>query len=230
MWYSPGRESGGPDRRGGGRSMGQHPPDWSGWPEHLLFLGRFLRSPRTVGAIAPSSQSLARQMVGGLDLARAVRIVELGPGTGVFTREIVERMGPGARYLGVDIEPAFVERVRREWPQVDCVCASAETLPALVAERGLAPVDHIISGLPFASLPSSTTRLILDAVGETLRMGGTFTTFQYLHAYGLPPAVAFRRDLRARLGSTPVAHLVVRNLPPAFVLTWLNRRADAGNP
>lgn len=159
-------------------------------------------------------------MVSALDLGRAVRVVELGPGTGVFTREIVGRLGPGGRYLAIDVDPAFVERVRREWPHVDCVCASAEALPTLTAERGLAPVDHIISGLPFASLPASTTRLILDAACGTLRMGGTFTTFQYVHAYGLPPAVGFRRGLSARLGSTPTAHLVVRNLPPAFVLTW----------
>lgn len=162
-------------------------------------------------------------MVSGLALGRAVHVVELGPGTGVFTRQIVERLGAGGRYLGVDIEPAFVERIRRDWPHVDCVCASAEALPELAAERDLAPVDHIISGLPFASLPALTTRLILDAACGILRPGGTFTTFQYVHAYGLPPAVAFRRDLSARLGSAPAADLVVRNVPPAWVLRWVTR-------
>jgi phospholipid N-methyltransferase len=141
----------------------------------------------------------------------------------VFTREIVGRLGPGARYLGVDVDPAFVERLQQRWPHVECVCASAESLPALVAERRLAPVDHIVSGLPFASLPGGTTRAILDAVGETLRAGGTFTTFQYVHAYALPPAVAFRREMRARLGAAEPKRVVVRNIPPAFVLTWVKR-------
>ena len=191
--------------------------------EHLLFLGRFLRNPRTVGAIAPSSRHLAREMVGEVDFARPVRIVELGPGTGAFTREIVERLGPDGRYLAIDIDEAFVGRIRARWPQIDCVCAPAETLPALAADRRLAPVDHIVSGLPFASLPGATSRRILDAIAGTLRVGGTFTTFQYVHAYRLPPAVAFRREIRELLGTEPSSSLVVRNFPPAYVLTW--RRA-----
>ena len=195
----------------------------SGWSEHLLFLGRFLRNPRTVGAVAPSSRHLARAMVGGLDLARPVRIVELGPGTGAFTREIVERLGPDGRYLAIDIDATFVARIQRRWPQLDCVCAPAETLRALATDRQMAPVDHIVSGLPFASLPGATSRRILEAIAGTLRVGGTFTTFQYVHAYRLPPAVAFRREIRELLGTEPSSSLVVRNFPPAYVLTW--RRA-----
>jgi len=198
--------------------MRQSPSAFAGWTEHLLFLRALLRNPRSVGAIAPSSLYLARRMVMGI--AGAEQIIELGPGTGVFTREIVGRVGPGCRVLAVEVNRAFVERLQRVWPQVDCVCASAETLPALAVARGISGVDHIISGLPFASLPADTTRRILDGVHETLRVGGTFTTFQYVHAYGMTAAASFRRELSARLGSGPHSHLVVRNVPPAFVLTW----------
>jgi phospholipid N-methyltransferase len=57
-----------------------------------------------------------------------------------------------------------------------------------------------------------------------LRVGGTFTTFQYVHAYRMPPAAAFRREMSRRLDSQPAYQLVVRNVPPALVLTW-HRRA-----
>jgi phosphatidylethanolamine/phosphatidyl-N-methylethanolamine N-methyltransferase len=195
-------------------------PGGSGWREHLLLLSRFLRHPRSVGAIAPSSQSLARAMVERLDLRGSVRVVELGPGTGAFTHAIVSRLGPSGRFLAIDRELLFVERLREKWPHVECVCASAAALPALAAERGLAPVDHIISGLPFASLPGDVTTQILDGVEHTLRPGGTFTTFQYVHAYRLPPALAFRRDLDQRMGGSCLKRLVMRNVPPAYVLSW----------
>jgi phospholipid N-methyltransferase len=156
-------------------------------------------------------------------IAGGQQIVELGPGTGVFTREIVSRVGPGGRVLAVDTNRSFVERLQRAWPQVDCVCASAESLPELAAARGISGVDHIISGLPFASLPGETTRRILEGVHGTLRVGGTFTTFQYVHAYRMSAAAAFRLELSARLGSEPRSHLVLRNVPPAFVLTWIRR-------
>ena len=197
--------------------MAERQAGGSGWSEHLHFFGRFLRRPRTVGAIAPSSRSLARRMVAGLDLDRDARVVELGPGTGAFTHEIVTRLSPVARYLAVDIDSTFVERLQERWPHLDCVCASASALPALASARDLAPVDHIISGLPFASLPVETTRDILDAIGAILRVGGTFTTFQYVHAFQLAPAVTFRRAMTARLGAPPQTALVVWNLPPAWV-------------
>lgn len=100
------------------------------------------------------------------------------------------------------------------------MCASAEHLDTLVSERGMRPVDHILSGLPFASLPSAVTRQILQGITNVLRPGGTFTTFQYVHAYTLPSAGSFRRDMSERLGSAPDIRLVLRNFPPALVLTW----------
>jgi phospholipid N-methyltransferase len=64
--------------------------------EHLLMLGRFVRSPRTVGAVSPSSRALAAEMVRGIDMSGPTTVVELGPGTGVITRAIVEGLGPEA--------------------------------------------------------------------------------------------------------------------------------------
>jgi phosphatidylethanolamine/phosphatidyl-N-methylethanolamine N-methyltransferase len=159
-------------------------------------------------------------MVEGLDLAQPCRIVELGPGTGVFTAAIAERLGPEARFLAVDIDPAFVQQIRRRWPAIECICASAERLDELVAARDMLPVDHIVSGLPFVSLPVPMTRRILESVAAVLRTGGTFTTFQYLHGYGLPQASSFRRAMTDRLGVQPVTRLVLRNVPPCVVITW----------
>jgi phosphatidylethanolamine/phosphatidyl-N-methylethanolamine N-methyltransferase len=190
----------------------------SEWREHLVFLGALMRNPRAIGAIAPSSVELARRV--SEHVTPGSRVIELGPGTGVVTRELLARIGEDGTLLAVDTDRAFVERIRRAWPGIDCVCASAETLPVLTAERGWADVEHIVSGLPFASLPAATTRLILNGVQQVLRVGGTFTTFQYLHAYRMPPAAAFRRELSARLGCQPSSRMVFRNVPPAFVLSW----------
>ena len=191
--------------------------------EHLLMLGRFVRSPRTVGAVAPSSRALAEDMVQGLDLSGAANVVELGPGTGVVTRAIAERLGPDAHALAVDVEPAFVAAIARRFPRVEAVCASAADLPALLRERGMFPAAHVISGLPFASRSAEVTTKILDAIAESLERGGTFTTFQYLNGYPTPLAKAFRRAMSERMGAAPSRRVVWRNLPPAFVLTWRHR-------
>lgn len=192
----------------------------TGLREHVFLFSRFLRSPRTVGAVMASSKALAEAMVAGVDLTRPGHIVELGPGTGVFTGAIAARLGADTRFLAVDIDRAFVEQIQKRWPAIECVCASAERLDDLVTSRDMFPIDHIVSGLPFVSLPVPMTRQILESVTAVLRPGGTFTTFQYVHGYALPQAVSFRRGMTDRMGAEPLTRLVVRNVPPAMVLTW----------
>ena len=82
------------------------------WNDHWLFLTHFRKSPRTVGAIAPSSQQLARRMLDGLELTPGTRLVELGPGTGAITGEIDRRLPESASCLAIDIDPG-VQFARR---------------------------------------------------------------------------------------------------------------------
>jgi phosphatidylethanolamine/phosphatidyl-N-methylethanolamine N-methyltransferase len=192
------------------------------WHDHWLFLSHFRKSPRTVGAIAPSSQRLARAMLDGLDLEPGVRIVELGPGTGAITGEIARRLPDHATCLTIDIDPVFSSRVGARWPHFATVCGRAEDLLEIASARKMLPVDHIVSGLPFASLPSASARAIVEAIARTLRRGGTFTTFQYVHAVGFRSASMVRRMLTDKMGSRPTRALVMGNLPPALVLRWTN--------
>jgi phosphatidylethanolamine/phosphatidyl-N-methylethanolamine N-methyltransferase len=199
------------------------------WQDHWLFLTHFRKSPRTVGAIAPSSRRLARAMVDGLPFAatrdaRGVRIAELGSGTGAVTGEIARRLPENASCLAIDVDPVFSARVAARWPQIASVCGRAEHLVELARARGWLPVDHIISGLPFASLPTSSARAIVDAIVAALRVDGTFTTFQYVHAYFFPSAIEVRRILTREMGSSPAHTLVLGNLPPALVLRWRKHR------
>jgi phosphatidylethanolamine/phosphatidyl-N-methylethanolamine N-methyltransferase len=196
------------------------------WHDHLLFLNHFRKSPRTVGAIAPSSQRLARAMLTGLPLERdpGVRMVELGPGTGAVTAEIVRRLPDNATCLAIDVDPVFSARVGARWPRIDSVCDRAEHLVEIARARALLPLDHIVSGLPFASLPAATATAIVEAIVSSLRVGGTFTTFQYAHAYGFGSAATVRRTLTREMGSPPVRSLVLGNVPPALVLRWRKQK------
>jgi phosphatidylethanolamine/phosphatidyl-N-methylethanolamine N-methyltransferase len=194
------------------------------WNDHWLFLTHFRKSPRTVGAIAPSSQQLARRMLDGLEVTAGTRLVELGPGTGAITGEIDRRLPESASCLAIDIDPVFSARVGVRWPRIVSVCDRAERLAEIAGSRDLLPVDHIVSGLPFASLPAASASAIVAAIVASLRAGGTFTTFQYVHAYGFPSASAVRQTLTREMGSLPTSSMVLGNLPPALVLRWRKQR------
>jgi phosphatidylethanolamine/phosphatidyl-N-methylethanolamine N-methyltransferase len=191
----------------------------TGLRDHFLLFSRFLRSPRTVGALSASSRALGDAMVENTDMASA-RVAELGPGTGALTAAIVDKMADDTRLLAIDIDKEFVAQICRRWPHIECVCDSAERLDELAEARDMFPLDHIVSGLPFVSLPLDMTREILRSVHAALRPGGTFTTFQYLHGYPLPTAAGFRRAMTERMGGAPTLRYVMRNVPPAVVLTW----------
>jgi hypothetical protein len=115
------------------------------WHDHWLFLTHFRKSPRTVGAIAPSSERLARAMLNGLSLQTVppVRVVELGPGTGAVTGEIVRRLPDGATCLAIDVDPVFSARVGARWPRIDSVCDQAERLVEIARARDLLPVCRL---------------------------------------------------------------------------------------
>ena len=67
---------------------------------------------------------------------------------------------------------------------------SAEQAVSLHAAARLGPVQAIICGLPFASLLPSVQDGVVEALDQMMQPGATFRTFQYVHAYGLPTAIA----------------------------------------
>ena len=195
----------------------------TGLREHLHMASRFLRNPRTVGAVSPSSRAMARMMVEHIPADRPVTVVELGPGTGSFTAAIVKRVARGSRILAIDLEQSFIEQVRRRWPTVEAVCGSAVDLEKLLKERKITHADHFICGLPFATLRKDETSSILDGIQRSLKPGGTFTTFQYLHGYALPWGRFFRREMTRRMGGPPVRHFVLKNFPFSFIFNWTKK-------
>lgn len=188
----------------------------------------FLRRPRTTGAIAASSRRLAYAMTEGIGLERARMVVELGPGTGVFTDAVLDRLGPGARLVAVELNPVLAARLSgtRRDPRLTVVQGSAADLAALMAGlaaeatadvAGLGPVDAVVSGLPWTVMPRELRGRALDAVTDVLAPGGRFTTFAYLHAAWTPPARHFTAELARRFERVERSPVVWPNLPPAFV-------------
>ena len=181
-----------------------------------LFLRQFVRSPRTVGAVMPSSASLARAMLAPIDFAAARTIVEFGPGSGAFTGEIAKRLKPGCRYLGIELNPAFVRTLALAYPGLAFVHGSVADLARILALQGIETIDAIVCGLPWATLPVSLQERVFAAIDDVLVPGGVFVTFGYVQSLVLPGAQALRRRLRHGFAEVARSPVVWRNVPPAF--------------
>ncbi len=191
-----------------------------GLHDSLHFLGTFVRAPGSVGAVLPSSRFLAEALAGDLAVGPGDVVVEYGPGTGPMTEIIASQLGDGVRYLGIEREPSFCERLRARFPQLEFHEGSVEHVAQILAEHDMGSPKVIISGLPFASLPDRVQKRVILATHKVLERDGEFRTFQYVHAYGLPTAQRFRRAMRQRFTHYERSRPVLRNVPPAYVLTY----------
>ncbi len=178
---------------------------------------RFLRHPAQVGALCPSSRSLCRTIVSEIGVERAGLVVELGPGTGVITREIVQRLPESGRLLAIELDAALCAHLLEMFPDVDICHDSASRLGEILAEKRVGAVDAVVSGLPWAVFPESLQREILNEVSGNLVPGGWFATFAYLQGLMLPAGIRFRRLLNETFSEVVTSRVVWRNVPPAFV-------------
>ena len=187
----------------------------------LTFFRAWLRAPRSIGALAPSGSSLARLMTTHVNHLDGP-IIELGPGTGVFTRALLARGVPTHRLALIEADPVFASALAQRYPGTHVLSMDAahlgDALPIFGEERASA----VVSGLPLLSMPASQVSAIIQGVFDRqLHADGAFYQFTYGPRCPLPRHLLERLDLEAvRIGS------VLFNLPPAVVYRIGRRQRD----
>ncbi|MES0885340.1 class I SAM-dependent methyltransferase [Roseibium sp. SCP14] len=190
----------------------------------MFFLREWISDPLRVAAITPSSQRLARLITSEID-ANAAPVIELGPGTGVFTRALIAN-GIDERDLAlVELGARFATELKRSFPSARVLHASAEILSqrTLFGEQG---AGAIVSGLGLLSMPKHIVEQILKGALDNLRPEGGIYQFTYGWRCPVPDALLSKFNLKAaRLGT------VCANLPPASVykLTRCRKTATSGS-
>jgi len=188
------------------------------------FVMAFIRKPTTMGAVLPSGERLCRAMVDTIDLKRTTNVIEYGPGTGVVTKVMCERLLPHNRFFAIEIEPKMVGVLRRRFPNQTIVEGSCEDVEQICKQQGFGTladgggVDAIVSGLPWASFPEPLQRGILSATMKVLKPGGTLVTFGYSIGRLTPAGRRFARLLPEYFSTVSRSRVVWQNVPPAFLL------------
>lgn len=177
------------------------------------FLKEFFKERKTVGAIRPSSKSLANKMLKNVDFENADVIVEYGPGTGVFTRRIIAEMNPNAHLYVFELHQPFFQKLQKEFEnndRVHVIFDSAADVRKYLEADNKEFADVIISSLPLTNFDQKLTMRILKSAEMALKPKGKYIQFQYsLNA----------RKLLIKIFSSITIQFTANNLPPAFVYT-----------
>ena len=196
----------------------------SGPPATWTFFRQWLKNPLAVAALSPSGRQLTRQMI--VELPHdARRVIELGGGTGVFTRALLGHGIARKDLLVLELNPALYEHLRACFADVHVVCGDARQLKAIATADGFLGdglADAVISGLGLLSMTRSMQAEILRAGFDTLKPDGRFIQFTY------GPKSPVSRELLAELGlSVRRGGFAWWNVPPASVYVYTRNRSRA---
>ncbi|MBB4567456.1 class I SAM-dependent methyltransferase [Rhizobium leucaenae] len=185
--------------------------------EFVQFFRSWVSNPMRVAAIAPSGERLARLMTQEIE-ALDGPVLELGPGTGVFTRALLARGLPESDLTLIEFGEEFAARLRGRFPEARVVQMDA----AQLAQCGLfadAPFSAVVSGLPLLSMSPDKIIAIVGGAFATMKPGGAFYQFTYGPRCPVSRSILERLGLKAvRIGGT------VRNIPPAGVYRISRRK------
>jgi phospholipid N-methyltransferase len=178
--------------------------------ETIGWMRAWISDPLRVGAIVPSGHALARLITSEISSATGP-VIELGAGTGSFTRALLARGVREDDIVLIDERPEFAELLTNRFVRARTVHLDAAVLKQ-VDLFGRSTVGAVVSGLPVLSMPPRKVIAILEAAFWHLRSDGAFYQFTY------GPTCPVRRIVLDRLGlkATRIGHTVA-NLPPAAV-------------
>jgi phospholipid N-methyltransferase len=174
------------------------------------FFRQFIADRKHTGSVAPSSPFLVKKMLDAANVFNYNHIVELGPGTGVFTRALLQRMNPNAQVIAIEYNPVFCASLRKTTdPRLITIEGSALDITQILGEHHFPTTGMlVVSSLPLSNFTGTHRQQLLSTCKALITNGGTMVQYQYSRRN--------LKDFRSILGHVTV-RFVLLNIPPAFV-------------
>jgi phosphatidylethanolamine/phosphatidyl-N-methylethanolamine N-methyltransferase len=182
--------------------------------DELKFFKGWIDRPKAVGSITPTSSIAARRMASVVNPDSGLPVLELGPGTGVITRAILERGVKPENLYSVEYSPEFVRHLRAQFPGVNVIEGDAFDLDKTLGDKRGLRFDSIVSGVPLLNFPTAQRIRYVEDLLTRIPSGRPIVQLTYGPFSPVPPG----------RGNYQVEHLdfVLRNIPPTQL--WVYRR------
>jgi phosphatidylethanolamine/phosphatidyl-N-methylethanolamine N-methyltransferase len=182
-----------------------------------LFFRRSLAHPLQLATPLPSSAALGRLVARHIPNLTRGHVIEVGGGTGVITRELLNAGLPTERLIVVELDPELASYLRRKFPGLRVLAADASRLPELLPSAWRGEANTVINGVPMTVLSLAAQRQLTDAMLAVLGPEGRY--LQYTYSLFSPLPARHLGLTGRRLGVT------FGNFPPASLWTFSRRAA-----
>ncbi|SMO54823.1 class I SAM-dependent methyltransferase [Fodinibius sediminis] len=182
--------------------------------KHLLY---FFKDLKQTGAIAPSSKFLAEDLVAQLrkevstEACPPLRILEVGPGTGPLTKQILKYLRPEDKLDVVEIHKKFYQIVKSQYRRPNLQVHHADILQFQPDYK----YDFIFSSLPYENMPEEISQEIWKKKLSLCSSDACISYFKYVKFRNFKSD--FEEEIVKKYGQDK--KIVLRNLPPAKVYT-----------
>lgn len=183
--------------------------------EEIRFFKGMMQGPKTVGAIVPTSSVTAKRMASVIDVKSGLPVLELGPGTGVITKQILARGVPAENVVSVEYSEDFYRRLVEDYAGVNFIHGDAFDLKNILGGFADQTFDCVISAVPMLSFPMEARIQLLEDLLSRIPEGRPVVQI----TYGPVSPIIAKPD------RYHIQHFdfVVRNIPPAQL--WIYRKA-----
>lgn len=183
--------------------------------EEIRFFKGMMQGPKTVGAIVPTSSVTAKRMASVIDVKSGLPVLELGPGTGVITKQILARGVPTEKIVSVEYSEDFYRRLVEDYAGVNFIHGDAFDLKNILGGFADQTFDCVISAVPMLSFPMEARIQLLEDLLSRIPEGRPVVQI----TYGPVSPIIAKPD------RYHIQHFdfVVRNIPPAQL--WIYRKA-----
>ena len=173
-----------------------------------------LAKDKNIGSITPTSSFGVKRILRKIDFNKAKLIVEYGPGLGVITKKILQRLKPNGRLIAIEANPQFAKELRKRIrdPRLIVIKDSAENVLKILDQFDGREADYIVSGIPFSFFNTALKDRILSVTKLALGSKGKFLVYQFVVPFSLP-----KTDIKHKIKEHMILlkeEFEILNIPP----------------
>ena len=183
-----------------------------------LWIKEFIKD-HNIGAIAATSDILAKKMIENMHFEKTLIIVEYGPGEGMITRMLLDSMTLDSVVFVFETNTTFVKKLKeiKDNRLIVINDDASNAKSALKNKYNVEYVDYIISTIPFTFIEKHARSRIMYDSYKMLKQNGLFITYQYSFLiYGLVK----------RYFKNANWDVVIFNLPPAVLINGIKETKE----